>query len=295
MNKQAAQVIGEKAYMALRIEAWTTPKPGLVDRENSGAHRDMDYPLFLASCGALRDYFSVCARIGGESVQDEESGCFFRLRRAGLEGEKKMFTVTGGVNTHKGAVFSIGILSFCMGQLSAEKGGIPATKDRHVFLAELRRRCAKTSAALLTTDTALHTHGKQVYEETGTGGIRAEALSGFASAFLIGYPALRAARREGYPLNESMVKALLSLMCSVQDSNIVYRGGAEGLRFVRREAGYILKTADLRTEDGLTMVRNLDRECIRQNLSPGGCADLLAFSSMLYLLFDEEEIKREGM
>ena len=92
-----------------------------------------------------------------------------------------------------------------------------------------------------------------------------------------------------------MVKALLSLMCSVQDSNIVYRGGAEGLRFVRREAGYILKTADLRTEDGLTMVRNLDRECIRQNLSPGGCADLLAFSSMLYLLFDEEEIKREGM
>ncbi len=131
--------------MALRIEAWTTPKPGLVDRENSGAHRDMDYPLFLASCGALRDYFSVCARIGGGKRTTKESGCFFRLRRAGLEGEKKMFTVTGGVNTHKGAVFSIGILSFCMGQLSAEKGGIPATKDRHVFLAELRRRCAKIS------------------------------------------------------------------------------------------------------------------------------------------------------
>lgn len=295
MNNPAAKAIGEKAYTALRREAWTTPKPGLVDRENSGAHRDMDYPLFLISCASLTEYFARCAAIGASHPRDGSQAGARRdiayleeLRNAGLQGERSMFSATGDVNTHKGAVFSLGTLCASLGQLAEEQRLFPNRID----LQKLQKRCGETASALLAVAGPDDTHGAAVYKR-GVGGIRKEAASGFSAAFTLGLPSLREAKAEGYDINQSMVKTLLLLMLHTQDSNVVYRGGLDGLIYVQKEAGRILRSQDLRTEQGMDEVRRFDKACIRRNLSPGGSADLLAFSVMLHLIFDEETAVEE--
>lgn len=303
------------AARALRLEAGATPKPGLVDRENSGAHRDMDYPLFLASSAALEPYFTACAQAGLDGGVREPQALVPALRRMGRWGETAMYAATKGINTHKGLVFSMGILCCALGMLTAAAGsggpGLapgggsagagPGASDQEPGRGEarpgnsaemernLQALCARLAGALLQQDPAAGTHGLQVRGDAGVGGVRAEALSGFDSVFHTGLPVLRQARSDGHPLMEAMIKALLALMAGAEDSNAAYRGGAEGLAFVRRRAAEVLIAADLRTKAGLDMVRDFDRQCTRRNLSPGGSADLLALTVMLHLFFDEEK------
>lgn len=310
-NKRTAAEIGALAACALRMEAGATPKPGLVDRENSGAHRDMDYPLFLASSAALQPYFTACAQAGAEGSGKEPQALVPGLRRMGRWGETAMYAATKGVNTHKGLVFSMGILCCALGMLTAGgtggrmpdtdaggtggsdqrpvRGGYAGTGRKADMENRLQALCAQLSAALLQQDPAAGTHGLQVRGDAGVGGVRAEALSGFDSVFHTGLPVLRQARSDGHPLMEAMIKALLALMAGAEDSNAAYRGGAEGLAFVRTRAAELLEAADLRTEAGLEMVRDFDRACTRRNLSPGGSADLLALTVMAHLFFDEEK------
>lgn len=284
---EICKAIGKMAADALRAEAKATPKPGLVDRENSGAHRDMDYPLFLASCSTLEPYFGECAAIGqscrkcgetGNAGKTGNVGAMQALRSAGLAAEAAMFAETGGVNTHKGMVFSMGILCFSIGQMQTEL----EFSRKEIDLAELQRCCAEVAAVLLGEVDPLDTHGALVLQQTGTGGIRKEALSGFASAFQIGYPALVRAMAAGLDWNTALIKTLLVLMREVEDSNAVHRGGEEGLAFLRRRSAEILQRADFSKAEALDMVREFDRECTTRNLSPGGSADLLALSVMLY-------------
>ena len=291
MHKNIAEAIGEKAAKALWLEVFATPKPGLVDRENSGAHRDMDYPLFLASIEALKDYFCRCAELGMNLGREDfgtvSSPYLDALRRAGLEAEKAMFSATGGVNTHKGAVFSLGILCGCLGQ-SAAMSRIPLKETEQKIL---QKRCAALAAALLNQTDPEDTNGAAVYRDCGCGGIREEALSGFSNAFQWGFPALKEALAEDMSLNNALVKTLLVLMTKVFDSNVVHRGGIQGLSYIRNRAAEILAQADFRTEEGLDSVRELDRQCICRNLSPGGSADLLSLSVMLCMVFETVERK----
>ncbi|MBR3786145.1 MAG: triphosphoribosyl-dephospho-CoA synthase [Firmicutes bacterium] len=266
------KIIGDLAVRALKLEAGTTPKPGLVDRANNGAHRDMDYAMFLASSEALRTCFVSCAEIGADPQ---------KLREAGIRGEASMYEATNHVNTHKGLIFSMGIFCGAFGELVQKKEAV--TEEAVQGLVK------DLAHALLQNDTASKTHGRQVLETTGTGGIRAEAMSGFAGAFHIGLPALRKALAEGFPFERAMVKTLLTLMCQTEDSNLVYRGGMAGLSFVQEHAAAILSHADLRKDKDLELVRAFDEICIEKNLSPGGSADLLALTAMLYLFFEEFE------
>lgn len=285
------------AVAALRAEAGATPKPGLVDRENSGAHTDMDYPLFLASCRALESYFVRCAEIGAEAAGPragsetaactaseitEAAGPLQLLREEGLAAEEAMFRATGGVNTHKGLIFSMGVLCFCLGGLLGE--------GAHFHT--LQKRCAEVSARLLCEQMPTDTHGAAVRKNTGIGGIRSEALSGFDSAFSIGYPALKEALDRGFDMNRALVRTLLVLMRRTEDSNAVYRGGRQGLAFMQKQAEEILRETDLNSEEGMNRVRAFDRECTMRNLSPGGSADLLALSVMIYTINETNEIGR---
>lgn len=282
------------AVAALRAEAAATPKPGLVDRENSGAHTDMDYPLFLASCRALESYFVRCAEIGAEASPPDsgagrsvgsktaEAGSLQLLREEGLAAEEAMFAATGGVNTHKGLIFSMGVLCFCLGGLLGE--------GAHFHT--LQKRCAEVSARLLCEQMPTNTHGAAVRKNTGIGGIRGEALSGFDSAFSIGYPALKEALDRGFDMNRALVRTLLVLMRRTEDSNAVYRGGRQGLTFMQKQAEEILRETDLNSEEGMERVRTFDRKCTARNLSPGGSADLLALSVMIYTINETDEIGR---
>ena len=258
------------AVEALKFEASTTPKPGLVDRDNTGSHKDMDYAMFLASSESLRNCFQQCVEAGAKADQ---------LRTIGMEGERAMFRVTKDVNTHKGLIFSMGILCGALGEFCAN--GVSFDEG------DLQQLCAKLAAELLEHDRAQDTHGLAVLKKTGIKGIRGEALSGFSSAFDIGLPALRQALAEGYPFERAMIKTLLVLMANTDDSNLVHRGGEEGLAFAKSYAKKLLDQGDFRKDEDLDLVRDFDAICIDKNLSPGGSADLLALTAMLYLFFEE--------
>lgn len=275
--------IADTAVAALEAELETTPKPGLVDKNNNGAHRDMDYEMFRRSAAVLRDCFERCAlegmlRSGADTVLTE------RLRGIGAVGEQRMLEATGGVNTHRGAIFSLGIMCAACGMTGTEVMNAKDLRDVSAKIARvLLGQHAGTQPRLHAP--AVRTHGIEVFEQTGLGGIRVEACSGFATAFDVGLCRLRSALDEGHSMNSAMIGALLAIMSKNDDSNIVYRGGLQGLDYIKRRSTEILDLhVKFETSEALEAVERFDDECIARNLSPGGSADLLALSVMLHYL-----------
>ena len=271
LDEQLVTEIGALAHRALICEANVTPKPGLVDRENSGAHRDMDLALFCKSADSLRPWFADCARIGLEKRDAAPEQVFARLRKRGIEAEKAMFAATGGVNTHKGALFSLGLLC-CAAAMEGEGTGVLAILDR----------AAKLARPALEDLTALHpgdarTGGEVQYLNSGRTGVRGEAAAGFPHARDCGLPALKRALQDGATFNEACLHALLALMACVEDSNILRRRGPEALRSVQSRAKALLMQ-DFNSDD----LRRMNDDFVRENLSPGGSADLLAIAIFLY-------------
>ena len=242
----AAETLGEMAENALLAEVHFTPKPGLVDEANNGAHRDMDVPLFERSAHALRPCFEEFVRLGIQGASPAA------LQQAGVRAEQAMFAATGGVNTHKGAIYSGALLLHAAGRLlSGEEEG---------NLCEL----AAQTAATIPAPTG--THGAAVRAQCG--GIRMEAVSGYPTAQAV----LRQLQQSG-PLD-----ALLLSMSRLDDSTLWHRGGAEGAQLVRSRAADILAAPASERE---ARTRRLDAELIERNLSPGGSADLLAMAFFL--------------
>ena len=271
LDEQLVTEIGALAHRALIDEANVTPKPGLVDRENSGAHRDIDLNLFHASADALRPWFAECARIGLELRDAAPEQVFARLRARGIEAERAMFAATGGVNTHKGALFSLGLLC-CAVAMEGEDATVQAILDRAAALAQ----------PALGDLTGLHpgdarTGGEVQYLNSGRTGVRGEAAAGFPHARDCGLPALKKALQDGATFNEACLQALLALMAEVEDSNILRRRGLEALRSVQSRARALLM-------QGFDMddLRRINDDFVRENLSPGGSADLLAIAIFLY-------------
>ena len=256
--------IGETAQRALLHEALTTPKPGLVDCENSGAHSDMNLMSFADSACALRPYFETCARMGTESAS------LHRLQYAGQLAEDAMYAAAGA-NTHKGAIFSLGILSYAAG-FCGEDADLPAilnkSSETGAFFLQQMKQSARSE-----------TGGEQQYIQYGLTGARGEAASGFQSVQNIALPALTAALAAGKSLHQAGLRALLSLMNQVQDSNVIRRAGMEGQKFVMQQAQLALDQGC--SEETL---RTMDRTFIQQGISPGGSADLLAVTYFLYFL-----------
>lgn len=242
----AAETLAEMAENALLAEVHFTPKPGLVDEANNGAHRDMDVPLFERSAHALRPCFEEFVRLGLQGASPAA------LQQAGVRAEKAMFAATGGVNTHKGAIYSGALLLHAAGRLlSGEEEG------------DLCELAAQTAAAI---PAPTGTHGAAVRAQCG--GIRTEAVSGYPTAQAV----LRQLRQSG-PLD-----ALLLSMSRLDDSTLWHRGGAEGAQLVRSRAADILAAPASERE---ARTRRLDAELIERNLSPGGSADLLAMAFFL--------------
>lgn len=272
--------IGSIAHSALLLEAFTTPKPGLVDRENCGAHRDMDLPMFCKSADALLFWFEDCARIGLAMRDAAPEQVFARLRKRGIEAEKAMYAATGGVNTHKGALFSLGILC-CAAAMAGETATTPEVLECAAAL-------AKPSLEDLThlRPGEGRTGGERQYLQAGRTGVRGEAAAGFPSARKYGLPALRRALERGEAdrsaedrLNDAGLYALLALMAHLEDSNILRRRGAVALRSVQDAAAKLL-ARDFTHGD----LRCMNDAFVRENLSPGGSADLLSVCYFLYFL-----------
>ena len=275
-----AQRIGRLAVQSLLNEVYTTPKPGLVDRNNSGSHRDMDLTTFETSAHALEPYFCRCAAIGMATQQESPAAAFAALRQAGLQAEQTMFQATNGVNTHKGAIFTIGILCGGAGRLWTPEGY--GTEE-----ALLQQVSAMTAEAMESDFRhAGNTVGQRLYAQYGIRGIRGEVAQGLPSVANLGLPVFRAGLKQGWDWNVSGAVTLLHLIARVQDTNMIARGGMEGAKAGAYKASQLLPTPSV------SQIEELDTWFIQQNLSPGGCADLLAAVYFVDGLYGEDfEVK----
>lgn len=258
------------ATNALIREVHVTPKPGLVDESNNGSHKDMDLALMEKSARALAPYFESCVRIGVETAWKEPEETFPLLRKAGLDAESAMFAATGGVNTHKGAIYLFGILLGALGRLWQAE----ALPEIEAVLKEGGRIAEKAVGEDLYEIARLPeerlTAGQRLYRDHGMTGARGEAAAGFAALRETALPYLAAHRKE----KEAPARVLLRLIARGTDTNLVARGGKEKAD----EAVNAVKELLAKGEPGLEEIRRLDKDFIRQNLSPGGSADLLALA-----------------
>lgn len=266
--REDAKRIGIWAVQSLLDEVCTTPKPGLVDRRNSGSHRDMDIFTFMDSAAALAPYFHRCAETGMETAACAPEETFRRLRAAGFRAEQEMYAATKGINTHKGAIFTMGILCGAAGRLWNPEGRWKA--------AQLFREVSSMTKRPMEEELRWGGHdtvGQRLYAQAGILGVRGEAAQGLPSVEKIGLPAYRACLERGLDRNTAGAVTLLYLIANVEDTNMISRGGAEGAAAGAAWAAELLKDGHQPTP---AEIEKLDDRFIDQNLSPGGCADLLA-------------------
>lgn len=263
---------------ALRAEVMTTPKPGLVDLNDSGAHTDMDFALFMKSTDAVAPYLMVMFETGRqlEDLRD----IFASIRKTGIEAEHAMFEATAGVNTHKGMIFSMGIIAASAGYCLKQNGYISA--DRVLELSGLM--CAETLQEDFRNmeERDPVTHGEKLYRRYGEKGIRGEAMKGFPVLGNTALPVMRMSRDEDD--NRRYLRVLTAVMSRLQDTNILTRGSYEDLAWLKQEAGKLLPDPE---EE---LLKDMNKECIRKNISPGGAADMLACTILLDRL---EKLSRE--
>lgn len=274
---ELAQVVGRLASQALRLEMELTPKPGLVDRANAGAHHDMDLTTFRASLAAISPWFVVFFEQGAQGVALPARDFLPHLRRSGLDCERAMLAATGGVNTHKGSIFSLGLLCAAAGRLVARGDDLA----HHAVCAEVALMCADLVQRELTVPAAAHSAGERLYWQYGLKGARGEAQSGFATARTHGMVPYLSARANGLDEERALLEALLHLMAHNPDTNLVSRGGLSALSLVQVQAMQLLARPCPSTPVRKAQLVAFDQLLIARHLSPGGSADLLAVSWFL--------------
>jgi holo-ACP synthase/triphosphoribosyl-dephospho-CoA synthase len=300
IRERLGDIITSSALRALVGEAAVTPKPGLVDRANSGAHRDMDFFSFIDSTAALLPWFRDCAlagygeRPGGEDAGEEDTGgpggtlpsagqgddpekLFRSLRQRGRAAELLMRRAAG-TNTHRGLLFSLGILSAAYGRLYRESEG-PSTAALLDFAARMTRSLGDD----FSRPRDRPSHGEAIYAHSGITGIRGEVSAGFPTVRDWGLPTLRRLVAEGRGLNDAGLGALLQLMAHTDDTNIIHRAGRQGLETIRAGTAAFL-AGNPGMEEMRQKAAEMDRDFIARNISPGGAADLLAVSIFLHTL-----------
>lgn len=279
-----AEKIGAAAVEAMLYEVTCTPAPGLVDRDNSGAHDDMDFYSFMSSSAALS---LAMARTAQAGLNHDAAPVELLpvLRVIGLEGEQAMLDATRGVNTQKGLLFSLGIACAAAGYLYRQGQPVTAAavlgmirKITHGIVERELGRAAEKTEDLLTA-------GERLYRDYGITGIRGEMEQGLPAVHKEALPALRKALAEGLHVNDALVHTLLVLMLYVDDTTVMHRHDPHKMRhWVRERARAALDAGGMATEQGRRLITLLDEEFIAHNVSPGGAADLLAVTWFLHRL-----------
>ncbi len=267
--------VADAAAAALLAKLETWPKPGLVSHVDAGSHADMDASTFRASTAAIRPFYAELTAAGARGAAMAE------LRGIGMEAERAMLAATGGVNTHRGAIFGLGLL--CAAAGAAWAGVAPGGRDRgsapSMLGATVRQRWG---SAIVRGPILLHSHGTAALLRFGAGGARAQAAAGFPHVLGIGLPALRLGRRLAAGNAEAArVQAFFALLASAEDTNLLHRGGAGGLNHARRAASRFLAAGGVGHAEWREQAAATHRDFVARRLSPGGCADLLAITVFL--------------
>lgn len=267
-------LLEQLALSAMQYEVETTPKPGLVDLLNSGCHNDMDIHLFYKSITSLKGFYIKCAQLGLEGLDD----CLVRFRKMGQEYLDKMYKATNNVNTHKGMIFSLGlVVLFTSYYLNANN---TITNNFHNEILDLMKKHLEKPLTKEISNIKMKkdlTHGEYVMVKYNVGGIRQEVGSGFKSI----RPILDKYIKERYN-KENNIKILYELMKVVNDSQVLYRAKLEGLIFMKNYVNEV----DVNDYEQLI---KCDSEFTKRNISPGGCCDLLAICIFFILVKDYYE------
>jgi triphosphoribosyl-dephospho-CoA synthase len=268
--------LDDLACRALARELALEGKPGLVTPSARGSHADMDHKTFTVSITALNGYFGDCARLGAAG-----SG-FDALQARGRAAERAMFAATGGVNTHKGAIFTLGLLAAAAGHQFADTGRLDA--------ASLGKLVAlRWGAAILISGAAPGaefdaTHGANLRGRHGLPGAREQAAEGFPVLFGTTLPKLMAALARGAEPDIAAIHGLLATIAVLPDTNLAHRGGLGGLRWAQHAAARFVADGGVFAPDSARTLEILGEAFIARWLSPGGSADLLAAAWFLYEL-----------
>ena len=271
-SERDAARVASLAHAALIHEIATFPKPGLVSLVDSGSHRDMDARTLARSADAIRPYFAELAQAGERRADIAE------LRRIGLAAESAMMVATDGVNAHRGAIFSLGLICAIEGAREYVSGSA---------LARAHAVEATWGAAILRRPASPSSNGGLVARRFGVGGAREEAAAGFPIIRSVGLSALREGRRLR-PLDPeaARVHCFFSIMAQADDTNLLHRGGSEGLSHAKHAAVRFLRAGGVGAPTWRDEAIRTHRDFVVRGLSPGGSADLLATTLFLNDLED---------
>jgi triphosphoribosyl-dephospho-CoA synthase len=271
------------AVAALVEEAELTPKPALVDRRGSGAHRDLDLPTMLRSAHALEATFDALAR-AARRARVPSATLRAELAQIGRAGEQAMLRATGGSNAHRGAIWIVGLLVAGAAMCDAARGSVATphaldVEPASLFAARAARICTLGAQIACFPDrfaAPADSHGERARQRYQVGGARREAQDGFPHVVDVGLPALLRARERGIDENAARLDALVAIMASLDDTCLLHRAGLAGLHAGRHGARRVLAAGGTSTAAGRAALAALDRELVTLNASPGGAADLLA-------------------
>ena len=267
-----ADRIGGLAIKSLNQEVSTWPKPGLVSPKDSGSHADMDASTFYASAKALQPFFVALANAGfaGARIND--------LRSIGQAAELAMLKATHGVNTHRGAIFGLGLLCAAAGAMASARhplapGCLGAWVRSH------------WGRSILSGPLPIQSHGTFALRRYGAGGARVEAAIGFPHVYEVGLPALKMGNFfSGGDENAARGQACFALMAKLEDTNLLYRNGEAGCRFVQNAARSFLAKGGVGQKRWEIEAERIHRSFVTRWLSPGGSADLLAATLLVHFI-----------
>ena len=262
--------IARLAVRSLYAELSLYPKPGLVSLVDNGSHQDMTADTFMRSLFALRHYFARIALAGARGAP------FSHLAALGVDAERRMLRATGGINTHRGAIFGLGLLCASLG---ACRGAGAAPSAAHLRAVLVSRWGAALAAH--ARPGAADSHGARVTTRYRVGGARQEAALGMPAVFDVALPALRDALAAGRGLRRARIDALFALMAQISDTNVYHRGGAPGALAVRAYALDFLAAGGTAAPDWESRAQRCHRMFVARRLSPGGAADLLAAACLV--------------
>ncbi|CAH0203092.1 2-(5''-triphosphoribosyl)-3'-dephosphocoenzyme-A synthase [Massilia sp. Bi118] len=262
-----AATIARHAVRSLYQELALYPKPGLVSLVDTGSHEDMDASTFVRSLFSLRRYFLDIALAGAQDAS------FAVLRDLGIEAERRMLLATGGINTHRGAIFSLGMLCAAAGRsLSWQPADLRATMVDCWGAALSRHRGSSSS------------NGAVVHARHAAPGAREQAAAGFPAIFELALPTLRRTLALGRGLRCARIDTLFTLMAELSDTNVYHRGGLEGARIVRDTSLDFLARGGTAADGWEDKAVAAHRLFVAHRLSPGGAADLLAATCFVHSL-----------
>lgn len=279
-----AEKIGSLAVEAMLYEVTCTPSPGLVDRVNSGAHRDMDFFSFMSSSAALSFSLARCCEAGIRH-QGELPELLSILRLIGLDGETAMLAATQGINTQKGLLFSLGVIVAAAGWLSASNQTVTAASVLAAVAKMTHGIVERELSSLPDSPGRKLTGGERLFRTLGIRGIRGEMEDGLPAVKDKALPALKAALASGLSINAALVQTLFVLMTAVEDTTVINRHNPEKLlNWLRPLAESFLQQGGFYAAGGHLRAQELDEQFIEHNVSPGGAADLLAVTWFLHRL-----------